>query len=130
VRGTEAFFNYWTALEILCNGSSQTIKTKVQKCYSLKSVGDVDSQTGMRMLARWRHDYFHKGKRPDFVGDEARYIQMLFLDLLRYELHLPSNGYVAAVQVAAGYNFSGLGLPDNRTPEQLAAVQRSLAQQG
>ena len=128
VRGDDSFFNYWTALEILCNGSSQTIKTKIQKCYSLKSIGDVDRITGMRTLAKWRHDFFHKGKRPQFVGEEARYTQMLFLDLLRQELQLPFGGYLAAIQTTPGYNLSGLGLADNRTPQQLEAIRRAQQQ--
>lgn len=128
VRGEEEFFNYWTALEILANGKAQTIRSKIQKCYSLPSIGEVDKRTGFGCLARWRHDYFHKGKRTSFIGDEARYIQMLFLDLLRNELELTPVGYLAAIQNGRGYNLSGLGLPDNRTPEQLEAVRRALEQ--
>jgi len=123
LRDSEPFFFYWTALEVLCNGKAQRIRSRIQGCYRLASVGDVDRQTGFATIARWRHEFFHKGRRVTLSADVERYIQLLFLDLLRQELQLPLRGFLAAIQAASGYNLAPLGLPDNRTEEQKAMEQ-------
>lgn len=120
-----SFFNYWTALEILCNGKAQTIRERLKSCYSLKSLREVDDVTGFGHIARWRHAFFHKGIRPNLSADTERYIQLLFLDLLRQEIHLPLVGHLAGIQQAKGYNLSELGLLDNRTEEQKESERKA-----
>jgi hypothetical protein len=78
----------------------------------------VEQRTGFKVIAKWRHDYFHKGKIPDLSADVERYIQLLYLDLLRHEVHLPLGGHVAGIQNASGYDLRPLGLMDRRTSEQ------------
>ena len=112
LNGEEPFFNYWTALEILCKGKSQKIRMRLKECYGLDNVGDVDRFTGFGVLSNWRHEFFHKGIRRQLLADVERYIQLLFLDLLRYEIHLPKVGHIAGIQQASGYNLSELGLAD------------------
>lgn len=118
LREDDAFFYYWTALEILCNGTAQAIRAKLRRCYQLKNVQEVDDKTGFGVIAAWRHDFFHKGIRPHMTFDVERYIQMVLLDLLRQELFLPLQGHTASLQHAVGYDLSSIGLADNRTDEQ------------
>lgn len=121
-RDQDQFFNAWIALEVLCNGKSQRIRSRIQGCYQLKSVKVVDDELGFRQLSRWRHDYFHKGLRPQMNADVERYLQLLYLDLLRYELRLDPRKYALGFTKWRGVNLSEIGLKDRRTPEQLAAA--------
>lgn len=127
VRHEEEFFNYWTALELVANGKAQTIRSRIQQCYSLTSVGDVDRATGFGAIAKWRHEFFHRGMRPLLSSDVARYVQMLFIDLLRSELRLELRGYLASIQEAVGCDLSPLGLPDKRTADQITVTRRGPA---
>lgn len=124
--GDEPFFNYWTALEILCNGKAQRIRHRIMRCYKLKSLSHVDRETGFRHISSWRHDFFHKGVRPDLDADVERYMQLLFLDLLRYEIDLPTVGHLAGIQSARGYITLKVGLSDNRTEEQESIGSESI----
>lgn len=112
------FFEYWTALEIVCDGKSGKIKKQLANIYEITSHNEAAEKTGFKRLAYWRHDFIHKGIRPLISTDVERYIQLLFLDLLRNELGLPRTGNIASIQHAQGYNLSPLGLKDNRTKEQ------------
>lgn len=80
LREDDAFFYYWTALEILCNGTAQAIRSKLRTCYELKNVQEVDDKTRFGIIATWRHNFFHKGIRPHMTFDVERYIQMMLLD--------------------------------------------------
>jgi len=121
----DSFFHYWTALEILCNGTAQRIRERLKSCYSLKSLKDLGDATGFNQIAKWRHDFFHKGIKPKMSADTERYIQLLFLDLLRQEVNLPLAGHLAGIQQWKGYNLSELGLPDNRTEEQKESERKT-----
>ena len=125
LREDDAFFYYWTALEILCNGTAQAIRSKLRTCYELKNVQEVDDKTRFGIIATWRHDFFHKGIRPHMTFDVERYIQMMLLDLLRQELLLPLRGHTASLQHTVGYDLSSIGLADNRTDEQKKRPERS-----
>jgi len=110
----DVMFYYWTALEMLCGGRDNMIRQKLKACYELEDVDVVDAATGFGFLSKWRYEFFFKGHRPELSADIQRYIQLLFLDLLRFELQLPWVGYLAAIQGAEGYNLSDIGLGDNR----------------
>ncbi len=114
----DAMFYYWTALEMLCGGRDKTIRLKLKECYELDNVDVVDRATGFGFISQWRHGFFNQGLRPSLSSDVRRYIQLLFLDLLRHELHLPWVGYLAAIQQAPGYNLEDIGLADNRVSAQ------------
>ncbi len=66
----------------------------------------------------------HKGIRPLLSPDVERYIQLMFLDLLRYEIDLSHRGHISSIKRASGYNLSPLGLADNRTEDQKKAVRK------
>ena len=123
VRAQHPFFEYWTALELVCGGKSQRIKERLKECYGMSNVGAVD-KIGFGVVAQWRHRFFHKGARPSLSADVQRYLQLMFLDLLRRELNFPAKLFVPHVIEAAGYDFRSIGLRDNRTPEQLEAEKR------
>lgn len=121
MRKHEGFLEYWTALEVVCDGKARRIQDRLAKIYGLKSQHEAARVTGLGALTTWRDDYVHKGKRPFLTADVERYIQLVFLDLLRHELDLATRGHVAAIHHAVGYDLSSLGLPDNRTEAQKRA---------
>ena len=125
IREDDQFFYYWTALELLCNGKAQRIRSRLQACYHVKSVKQVDEELGFAVVARWRHDYFHKGTSPTISADVERYLQLMFLELLRFELGLSRKGYLVGMLRSDGFDLSSIGLADRRTPEQLEAIRRS-----
>ncbi len=109
-RQNEGFLDYWTAMEILCKGKAQKIRDCLQKCYSFQSRRDVDEKLGFGVVAKWRHDMIHKGLKPVVSAHVERYLQLMFLDLLRHELAMKTMGYTAMMQHAKGYDLSPLGL--------------------
>lgn len=118
MRSHYGFFEYWTALEVLCDGTSGKIQTKLAQLYGINSHAFAAKESGLYALSRWRHDFFHKGIRPTMSADVERHIQLLFLDLLRAELKLPLRGHLASLLNAPGYDLTPLGLHDNRSDEQ------------
>ena len=84
----EKFFFYWTALQILCEGKG-TLATNVkfQKIYSF-SKEEVEDKLFWKGILEARNDFFHTGKRVHLYKDAERYLQLMFLDLMRYELSL------------------------------------------
>jgi len=109
-RQNEGFLDYWTAIEILCGGKAQKIRDCLQKCYNFRSRKDVDEKLGFGVVANWRHDMIHKGFKPVVSAHVERYLQLMFLDLLRHELTMKTNGYMVMMQHAKGYDLSPLGL--------------------
>jgi hypothetical protein len=50
----------------------------------------------------------HKGLTPVVSAPMERYLQLMFLDLLRYELNMDTKGYMAMMQQSKGYDLSPL----------------------
>jgi hypothetical protein len=113
MRKNNGFFEYWTALEVVCKGSAPKIRNTISKIYQIKQ-HEVEKLTGFGQLKKWRHDYIHKGIEPNLSADIERYIQLLFLDLLRFEIKLPIRGHVNGIQNAVGYDLSTIGLPSKK----------------
>jgi hypothetical protein len=113
-RGLEqdhGFVDHWTACEILCEGKrAPEMRRRLQKHYSLRERGDVDRLFGFKTLERWRHELFHRGIYPKFKPEVGRYMQMMFLDLLRHELNLGGPGYMQIFLRSPGYDLSELGI--------------------
>jgi hypothetical protein len=109
-RQNEGFLEYWTSMEILCGGKAQKIRYCLQKCYAFQSRNEVDSKLGFGVVAKWRHDMIHKGLKPVVSANVERYLQLMFLDLLRYELGIDTKRYMVIMQRAREYNLSSLGL--------------------
>lgn len=104
------FLEYWTALEVVCDGTANRIKATLSKVYRIKSHTKAAEVTRLAVIAQWRHDYVHKGVKPIMNADVERYLQLLFLDTLRFELGLPSRGHIAAIQNSAHFDLSQLGI--------------------
>lgn len=125
MRKYDGFFEYWTALEVVCDGKANRIKKKLAEIYGIASHKEAGEATRLSLLAEWRHDYVHRGKRPNLTHDVERYIQLLFLDLLRAEIDLPPRNHLPSLQRAPGYDLSPIGLPDNRTEDQKNAASKA-----
>lgn len=110
MRSNFGFLDYWTALEVVCDGGSNRIKSTLAKIYGIKSHNEAAEATRLSVIGQWRHDYVHRGLKPPLSSDVERYIQLLFLDLLRHETGLPPRGHLAGIQKASGYNLSTLGI--------------------
>lgn len=88
----DAFLFFWTAIEMLCGRRQNrwrfvrdTLKTIYPNC-------DINSTFGFRRLEGLRDKWVHKGNIPDINHDTLRYMQLMFLDVLRYKLGLPARG--------------------------------------
>lgn len=106
------FFYYWVGIEVLLDDPKNTteIANKLGSCYECDGqsdfiqkilfLNDKDKEDGVFYR---RRKLFHKGKRPESLnsGDE-RYIQCMFLDLLRGELGLECKKYMENM-VNSGY---------------------------
>lgn len=114
----DAFFYYWTALEMVCGGSMKVIRAKVVSCYGLEGPEVVNQATSLEVFVDWRDKLFHQGERPPLSADIERYLQFLVLDLLRQELRLPLLGYLAVIQEAPGYDLSPIGLTNRAESSQ------------
>jgi hypothetical protein len=118
MRDGQGFFEYWTALEVLCDGKAPRIKDKLARLYMIRNHREASDRLGFTMLEKWRHDYIHRGRTPPLTADVERYFQLLFLDLLRQALGLPFRAHLAGMQGAVGYDLSPIGLADTRTEEE------------
>ena len=110
MRSDFGFLEYWTALEVVCAGGANRIKTTLSKVYRIKSHNKAAELTRLDVIAQWRHDYVHKGVKPNMNAGVGRYLQLLFLDILRFELGLPSRGHLAAIQKSDNFDLSQLGI--------------------
>ncbi|MDX2056722.1 MAG: hypothetical protein SFV24_02900 [Gemmatimonadales bacterium] len=117
MRKDHGFFEYWTALEVACDGKRNRIQSRLAAIYGLKNHVEAGEVTRLSVLARWRDRYVHRGERPPLSPDVERYLQLLFLDLLRDQLELPPRRHLATIQQASGFDLTPLGLEDRRPDE-------------
>ena len=84
-RGCEdsEFIHYWTAFEVLA-GKAPKIRALLAKAYGFERQHDVDEKLYLRTIAQWRHDLVHQGKHVGLSAEIERYLQCLFLDLMRH----------------------------------------------
>ena len=85
---SEKFFFYWTAIQILCEGGG-TMQTnrQLQSIYGF-SKKQVEADLLWKGIVDLRNRFFHAGIKIELYKDAERYLQLLFLDLLRHELGL------------------------------------------
>ncbi|MFN0178966.1 MAG: hypothetical protein ACKVZ0_09200 [Gemmatimonadales bacterium] len=113
IRQPHGFFEYWTSLEVVCAGKAPAMRARLGQIYHV-TAQEAGKQSRLDVIAGWRHSYVHQGRRPPLTASVERYLQFLFLDLLRHELELPTRQYAGAVRNAAGYDLSPLGLENRR----------------
>ncbi|WP_417725605.1 hypothetical protein [Salipiger sp.] len=89
---TEKFVFYWTSIQVLCEGGG-TMETnkRLQRIYGFTK-NEVEERLLWRGVIRSRNDFYHRGKRISLHKDAERYMQFLFLDLLRDEIGLEPVG--------------------------------------
>lgn len=105
------FVEYWTACEILCEGKrAPEMRKRLQKYYALPDRKDVDRILGLKTLEIWRHKLLHRGIYPKFKPDVERYMQLMFLDLLRSELNLEGPGFMLSFLQSPGCDLTELGV--------------------
>lgn len=69
---------------------------------------------GFGVLEKWRHNLVHEGILPVVSASVERYLQLMFLDLLRLELELPARHHMLLMQQASGYDLTPLGFGKTR----------------
>jgi hypothetical protein len=116
-KDEEVFFNCWTALEIIC-GKAGAIKMAIKDHYQLSNVQAVDDIFAFHKIAQWRHDFFHKGRRPILSKETEKYLLFLVLDLIRWRLNLPCAGYLHQIVTMDGLDLSPIGLANRRKSDE------------
>ncbi len=96
----EKFFFYWTAITVLCEGKGTTdINNRLQKIYDF-TFKEVEEKLRWKDILNARNFFFKQGKSIHLHKDAERYLQLLFLDLLRDELGLnPINAALSVIDV-------------------------------
>lgn len=123
-RSEEGFLEYWFAMEVMC-GNAGSIVSRLQRAYGLRSHREAENQTGFGVIRQWRHDLVHNGKRPDFSAHIERYLQSIFLDLIRDALGLAPQDHAGFARAHGALDLRPLGLPDCRPEEQKRLEQEA-----
>lgn len=106
-QGALKFFSYWVALEAAADThSSGKIISLLAEAYE-QSRAYVQNDLGFQHLWETRTAVFHRGEYYEAPSDVERYIQCLFLDVVRAKLGLDCKGYMAGV-VQAGFDVTRL----------------------
>ncbi len=106
-HGAFKFFSYWVALEVAAEEhSSGKIITLLAKSYG-QSRAYIQNDLGFQHLWKTRTGVFHGGEYYEVPADVERYMQCLFLDVVRATLGLESRRYMAAA-VHAGFDVKRL----------------------
>jgi hypothetical protein len=114
MRSRFGFLEYWTALEVVCDGRAGSIKTALSKILGLQNHNEAATVSRLGVLAEWRHAYVHQGIAPNMNVHVERYLQLLFLDLLRHQLGLEYRAHFMSLQTTHGVDLSQLGVaPQN-----------------
>lgn len=114
-----SLFYYWSAIELVCDvDSGPKLRSKIAKCYKLPKQHEVDKKFGFAALYKWRGELVHKGLHKEIPVDIERYLQTLIIDLIRYELGLENMRYAEKCLSSMYFDFSSIGLSDNRSAEQ------------
>lgn len=119
VRGLEdddVFLFLWTAIEMLCGRNTNRPKFVRETLKTIYQNSDINSEFGFTKLENIRDNWLHKGVIPSINHDTLRYMQLMFLDILRHKLRLPRKNHLAAICSSRNFNLSDIGLPDNSIP--------------
>lgn len=98
IGAAEKFFFYWTAITVLCGGEgTMDINRRFQKIYGMTQQ-EVETHLRWKDVLNLRNNFFKQGKSINFHKEIERYLQFLFLDLLRHEIGLsPINASLNSV---------------------------------
>lgn len=104
----EGFIYYWTALETLCG--TDKLKARLQICYKLADTNAVEDLFKVDAIKNLRNDLIHEGVPYNISGDIERFVQLMYLDLLRLEVGLPNMGYMERLKNTPEINLNDIGL--------------------
>ncbi len=106
-QGPFKFFSYWVALEVAADAyGQQNFVNLLSNAYG-RNNAYVQNDLGFQHVWETRTAVFHGGELYEMPYDVERYIQCLFLDVVRAKLGLDSQGYMAAA-VQAGFDVTRL----------------------
>lgn len=101
------FFLYWVSMEVLCDTHDAfEISRTLSRAYN-KPKEFIQNELGFKKLIRLRQDLFHQGQPHDLPLDVERYIQVVFLDLLRSKLQMICKNCIEAY-IESGFNTDRL----------------------
>ena len=123
IRISDALLFYWIALEALCGGVAR-IETSLQNYYRLKDRSAVQTTLGTKAIRDWRNDLVHDGIKKELTPSVERYLQLMFLDILRYQLHLPPINLALSFADSPGVDLSPIGLANRGDAEKLKHISR------
>lgn len=86
------FFNYWTAIEIICATTSNGIRSILCKIYD-SNPKYVDEKIHFREIARMRHELIHSGNFVALSAFQERLMHYYFWDILLYKIGCPTQKY-------------------------------------
>ena len=121
-RTETKFFHYWVALEVLCGTNRADVITNALAKYYKCDKKAVCDQLYWKKFFTARHNYFHKGIIPKFDQTSERYAQLLFLDLLRYQLGMKNVGHLLGFLNVLGHDPFALPTTDGLAPEKISEV--------
>lgn len=86
------FSSYWTALEIIVGGKSDTIRTRLSLAYGQKNKSFADDNLFFREIESLRHNLVHKGIFHILKSYQERLMQLCFWDIVIHQLGLKPRG--------------------------------------
>ncbi|OGA49710.1 MAG: hypothetical protein A3F74_19225 [Betaproteobacteria bacterium RIFCSPLOWO2_12_FULL_62_58] len=101
------FFYYWIGIEVLCGSyGMQSILSRLEKAYGTKRAY-VQNDLGFTQVWRMRTELFHHGQQHDMPQDVERYVQAMFMDLVRFHLDLPCRRHME-MSIRQGFQIERL----------------------
>ncbi|MCE9508116.1 MAG: hypothetical protein K8R48_07380 [Alphaproteobacteria bacterium] len=113
IENSDTFLYFWTATEILCGKKENNVKFIQNALQAIYPGFDVNQFFGFKQLKGLRDNWLHRGIIPDISSDTIRYLQLMFLDLLRYKAGLATKNHLQAICSSADFNLSDIGLSSN-----------------
>lgn len=103
---------YFQAYEILCQcyGKYVELRKKIKLLFK-DETAFIDRV--WKKVEKWRHNFIHKGERPDVTAETSSFLQLVYLDLLTQELDLPHQKHCVHL-IKSGADLSQLGFNAER----------------
>lgn len=112
LNSEQGYIYYWTALDVLCesNQNGAKIRSKLQRIYRLSSSDEVNNIFGFQKLKDLRNELIHEGVTYEIKGDIERFVQLMFIDILRHELEIPHIAYMQAMMNTTDWDLTSIGI--------------------
>lgn len=113
IEDEDTFLFFWTSIEMLCGNKKNRSKFTRETLKEIYPNLNINAVFGFTKLENIRDNWLHKGIVPNLNHDTFRYMQLMFLDILRYKLRLPTKKHLLAICESKDFNLSDVGLPSN-----------------